>query len=165
MDNQPTEIFKIDNDTKAEWALSKIREQEAEYNRLADICKAQIDFYKLKLEEYQKDLDSNTKYFKIQLEQYFNTVEHKKTKTAESYKLPSGTLKLKYKENIKKDEEKLLEWLTRAGKEEYIKTVKSASWGSFKKTLERVNGKYVTEDGEVVEGVEVECKGSEFIIE
>lgn len=161
MDNN----FIIDTDIKAEWCLERIREQEAEYNRLAEICKAQIDFYKLKLEEYNKDLEINTSYFKIQLEQYFNTVEHKKTKTAESYKLPSGTLKLKYKENIKKDEEKLLEWLTRAGKDEYIKTTKTASWGDFKKTLEKVNGRYVTEDGEVVEGVEVECAGAEFVIE
>jgi 5-methylcytosine-specific restriction endonuclease McrA len=44
------------------------------------------------------------------LRQYFNSIEKKnKTKTQESYKLPSGTLKLKYKEIAVYRSQQLLE--------------------------------------------------------
>ena len=100
------------------------------------------------------------------LQQYFATVEHKSTKTQESYELPSGKLRLKYpKEKFKIDDSKLLEWLKDNAMIEYIDTKISPKWGEFKKTVAVVGNKVVTEEGQVVEGVTVEMTEPEFVVE
>ena len=159
------ENFVVDNDNKAEWAINKLKEEQQEADRLISICECQIEIYKDKIDLYKQELEYKNSGLKGMLQQYFDTVEHKKTKPQESYKLPSGTLKLKYKEKIVKDDSKLLEWLDSNGQDEYILINKSAVWGEFKKTLQKVDGKFVTEDGEIVEGVTVEDAGAEFSID
>ena len=160
-----SEGFVVDSDNKAEWAIKKLKEEQQEADRLISICESQIEQYKNKIDAYKHELELKSSGLKGILQQYFETVPHKTTKTQETYKLPSGTLKLKFKEKIIKDDEKLLKWLDSNGQDEYILTNKSASWGEFKKTLQKVDGKFVTEDGGIVEGVTVEDAEAEFSID
>ncbi len=53
------------------------------------------------------------------------SITHKATKTQETYKLPSGTLKLRYQQlEYKRNEELLLKWLRENNMETYIKSDK-----------------------------------------
>lgn len=163
MDNE--DRFAIDDDGKAEWALNKIAEEKAETQRMINVANSMIMKYQEKIEVYQKQFENKTTFLKEQLRQYFETVPHKITKTQETYKLPSGTLKLK-KQNPEyiRDEEKLLEWV-KANKISYVKSKKSVDWAELKKELNFVDDKALTEDGEIVDGITVSERPSVFEID
>lgn len=163
VDNE--ERFVINDDGKAEWALNKIIEEKAETQRMINVANSMIMKYQEKIEVYQNQFESKTAYLKEQLRQYFETVPHKITKTQETYKLPSGTLKLK-KQNPEyiRDEEKLLEWV-KANKISYVKTKESVNWAELKKELKFVDNKALTVDGEIVDGITVSERPSVFEID
>ena len=158
--------FKIDTDQKAEWALNIIREEQAEAQRLINVCNSQILYYQSEIKKVQDKLENKTGNLKAMLFDYFQTVPRKATKTQETYKLPSGTLKLKYpKPEFKRDDSKLVEWLENSSKTDYIKIKKSPDWAALKKTITVVGDKVADENGEIVEGVKVVEREPEFTVE
>lgn len=160
------ESFRIDNDEKAEWALAKIREEQAEAQRIMNVCRSMIMHYESEFKKAEDDLEKKTAYLKGQLEQYFGMVNTKRTKTQEVYKLPSGTLKRKYPgPQFKRDDEKLISWLKARQMNEYIKVKESPDWANLKKVAQVAGDKIVDENGEVVEGVTVVDRPPEFIVE
>jgi len=157
--------FKIDNDQKAEWALNVIREEEAEAQRLINVCNSQIIYYQSEIRKIQDRLANKTGNLKAMLHDYFKTVPRKKTKTQETYSLPSGKLKLRYPApEYVRDTEKLLAWLKERGMTEYIKVAEIPQWGDLKKIVQ-VSGDKVCVDGEIVDGVEVVEREPEFTVE
>jgi len=160
------EPFKIDNDQKAEWALAKIREEQAEAMRIINVCKSMIMHYEEQMKKAEEDLEKKTAYLKSQLEQYFDSVEKRRTKTQEVYKLPSGILRRKYPSpQFNRDDEKLVKWLKDRQMNEYIKVKETADWASLKKTIQVVGNKAVDEDGEIVEGIAVVDRPPVFEVE
>jgi phage host-nuclease inhibitor protein Gam len=160
------EGFKIDNDNLAEWAVCKIAEDKAEFQRLINVCETKVLEYQDKIKKYQEQLDRKTSGLKGLLQQYFMTVPHKATKTQEIYKLPSGTLKKKYgTPEYKVDNEKLVRWLKNAGLNDFVKTEEKAQWGELKKTVTVSFDKILTADGEVVDGVTAQERPDSFEVE
>ena len=160
------EPFRIDNDEKAEWALAKIREEQAEAQRIMNVCRSMIMHYEQQLKKAEEDLEKKTAYLRSQLEQYFDSVEKRRTKTQEVYKLPSGTLRRKYPSpQFNRDDEKLVKWLKDRQMNEYIKVKETADWASLKKTIQVVGNKAVDEDGEIVEGITVVDRPPVFEVE
>jgi hypothetical protein len=160
------EPFRIDNDQKAEWALAKIREEQAEAMRIMNVCKSMILHYEEQMKKAEEGLEKKTAYLKGQLEQYFDSVEKRRTKTQEVYKLPSGTLKRKYpKPEFKRDEDKLLQWLKDRQMSEYIKIKESPDWANLKKMVQIAGDKVVDEDGEIIEGVTIVDRPPVFEVE
>lgn len=160
------EPFRIDNDAKAEWAISKIREEQAEAMRIINVCKSMILHYEEQMKKAEEDFEKKTAYLRSQLEQYFDSVEKRRTKTQEVYKLPSGTLRRKYlKPEFKRDEEKLVKWLKDRQMNEYIKVKESPDWANLKKAIQVVGDKVVDENGEVVEGITVVERPPVFEVE
>ena len=145
--------FKIDNDQKAEWALAKIKEEKVEAQRFINVCNSQILYYQSELRKVQEALQDKTGNLQALLFDYFYTVPHKATKTQETYKLPSGTLKLKHPSpEFKRDDEALVKWLKDRDMKDYIKTIETPQWGELKKLVQYQNN-FVCFDGEVIEGV------------
>lgn len=160
------EGFVIDNDNKAEWAIRKIAEERAEAQRYINVCNTMINEYQAKIQEAEEQLERNTGYLQSLLAQYFETVETKRTKTQETYKLPSGTLKKKYPQpQLKRDDTKLVEWLKNTGKTDYIKVKESADWANLKKIAQVKGNVVVDENGEIVEGIEVVERPPTFEVE
>ena len=158
--------FTVNTDASAEWCIDKIKKETQEADRLINLAEEMIKQYQDKISDIRHDLESKTSYFKGQLQQYFETVEHKATKTQETYKLLSGTLKLKHKPaKVVKDDLRLLEYLKDNNYSEYIETVEKAKWSELKATLKQVADKYVDENGVVVEGIELQEQASEFIVD
>jgi hypothetical protein len=159
-------VFRVDSDSRAEWSLLRIREEKAELERMKILCENMIQHYQDKIEKAERDYESNTAYFRSQLQQYFETVPRKATKTQEIYKLPSGTLKKKYGGvEYVRDNDSLVRWLKEAGKTELVKVKEEANWSELKKQIKQVEDKAVTDDGEIVEGVTLVTKEDKFEIE
>ncbi len=104
MEEEQQTGFTVDDDRKADWCVRKIQELEA------DTARWQA-YYAEQLERIKAQNDSSIVYFKELLSAYFAQVPHKVTKTAESYKLPNGTLRLKQQQpEYARDEPTIIEW-------------------------------------------------------
>lgn len=159
------EQFAIDNPQKAEWALKQIQAKQEELQEYISVCDGMIDDYNEKKKKAQEQYESSINYFKLQLEDFFRTVKTSKTKTQESYKLPTGKLVLKYpKPKFVKDDDLLVSWLKASGRKELIKVKESPNWSELKSTVEVNGSNVITEDGEIIEGVSVEMSEPEFEI-
>jgi hypothetical protein len=164
IDEQSQEGFTVNDDNLAEWALTKIAETTAEAQRLINVCQVKAAEYQVKIQGYKEKLDKDTSYFKGQLQKYFLTVPHQSSKTQETYKLPSGTLKLKYPQpKFVYDDEKLLMYFRQHNYGDFIKTEATPKWAEFKKTI-AVNGTTVIDaaTGEIVDCVIAQERPAEF---
>jgi hypothetical protein len=161
-----TEAFTVDNDEKASWALEKVAIERAESQRYINTCESMILAYQEKIRQERERLGQKTGYFEGQLQQYFNSADKKETKTQATYRLPTGTLKMKFKKKIEKDDDELFYYLSDNGLCEYYEYVEETKikWAEFKKTLKFVDGKAVTSDGEVLDFI-TETTEEEFVLE
>lgn len=163
--NEYKEEFKVDTDVKAEWCLKKIADKKAEAKRYTDVCNEMIRQYQDKITRNEEKLQTEVWVLTSKLLTYFEEVEHKATKTQETYKLPSGTLKMKYATpEFIKDEEAFKNWV-KQNRPERIKTTESIEWGELKKELTIDNDKAITKDGEIVEGISVKYTNPQFVVE
>lgn len=154
-----TEGFVIDTDAKAEWALKKIREARADRDTW-------VAWYKDKIREVTEQVDFDTMNLERKLADYFETVPHKTTKTQESYKLPSGKLVLK-KQNAeyKRDDAAVIEWAKANGLTQYVKVKEELAWAELKADTATFGEHLVTEEGEIIPGIEVIAREAKFSVE
>lgn len=159
--------FTILDDKTADWAIRAIAKEKAEYDRLQALADAQIEEIKARAEAEKKRYENATEYLKGKLLEYFQTVEHKQTKTTEKYKLLSGTLTLKKAaQTMEPDKPALADWCIENGYTDLVKTEISPKWAEIKKKLEiKGNNVVVTETGEVIACVKVVEKPGEFDID
>lgn len=158
------EGFVVDTPTKADWCIQRIAEYEEETARMKEIAEQEIAEIKGRLDDITERNEHQINILKGHLLPFFNSVEHKATKTQESYKLLHGTLQFK-KPTIKikrPDDEELVTYLKNAAPE-FIKTTFSAEWGEFKKLLDVVDGEVInTETGEKIGIITTEEVPGEF---
>ena len=122
------ETFTIADDSTAEWALRKVLEAKAEKDRLTELVKAEAAKLKTHQELIDKKYENSTGFLMAHLFRYFNTVEHKNTKTQETYQLLSGKLVFKKpKLEANKSEDALLAWC-KNNAPEYVKTSESNAY-------------------------------------
>ena len=153
------EGFTVDSDAKAMWVLEKIRKARADRDEL-------VEWYNKQIEKINQQTDFNTILLERMLADYFRTVPHKKTKTQESYSLPGAKLVLK-KQNpeYKHDDKTVIAWLEKNNGTQYIKTKKELDWAGLKGKTEDFEGNIVTEDGEIIPGIEVIYREPKFVVE
>ena len=135
-------VFLVRDDQAAEWCMKKIREAEAEYNRMEE-------WYDMQIQKARERCESTVNYM---------------TTLLMKYQLPSGELVLsKAKDDYKAaDNQKLLDWCA-VNDPDLLKTVQSPKWADIKKRLTTVDGKVVDkETGLFVDGVEIEHKEAKF---
>lgn len=151
--------FVIDTDAKAEWAMTKIKEARADRDRW-------VKWYEDKIKEITEQTDFNAMNLERMLAEYFATVPHKKTKTQESYSLPGGKLVLKTQNpEFKRDDKAVIEWAKANNLPQYVKIKEELAWSDLKGATDVFEGHIVTEDGEIVPGVEVIERDAKFIVE
>ena len=136
--------FKIDSDRLSDWAIRKIKEEQEEHDRIVAIAKEEIEELNKQISLLDKTLESRTGYLKSKLYEYFRTVEHKATKTQESYKLLSGSLVWKKpSQKLVPDKDKLLAYVKEHNMPEFVKVKEEIDWATYKKECEIVDGKAV----------------------
>lgn len=172
VEDEEKEVWKVKDDLEADWVLDRLREIKAEYNRSEMVVQDKIQQLQHYLQKEKKKADSEIEFFESKLREYFKTIEDnaKDTKTQKSYKLPSGTLKLKKsKVDFDYDKDKLVKIADKyENMEDYIKTKKDFDWAEFKKQLE-IDGDWIInkETGEIVEidGLELKETDEKFSVE
>lgn len=149
----------IQNDDEAEECIQAIKAAEADVvfwkNYYAEALQKIAD-------ASQRIIDNNT----ARLEAYFDTLPHKKTKTQESYPLPSGKLVRKHQDTefIRNDDE-LLSWLHDNNGEKFIKTKESVDWAGMKRTLSVLGETVVDENGEIIPCIKASERPDVFKVE
>jgi len=163
---EETEKFVVDNDLKADWCLDKIREEEAEVKRMQMVVEQKIYQLQANLEAFKSSREQTISFFESKLLEYMQTLHLKPTKAGNyTHTLPTGKIKLsKQLPEVRRNENTLLEFLKKT-EPKYIKVKESVDWANLKKTLKQVDNKYVTEHGEVVEGVELLERDYKFKVE
>lgn len=160
------EGFIIDCDEKAEWALQKIAVERAETQRYINVCQSMILEYEEKIKKAQEKLTNKSIFLEGQLQKYFECVEKRYTKTQQTYKLPSGTLKLKYQQpEFKRDEQILTKWLKENNMIEFVKIEEKPNWSELKRSINISGENAVTHDGLIVDGVKVIDRPPVFEVE
>ena len=159
--------FKIDSDSKAEWAVKRIKEAEREQNRLlalVDEERAELDVREKEiLDNYAKKTDG----LKAMLEEYLRAQyakeEARETNTQITYQLLSG--KLVYKKSgleLKHNADVLVNWC-KEHLPDAVKVTYTPKWAEIKKNIKVVDGVPVyAPTGEVVDGVEEAYVASKF---
>ena len=159
--------FKIDSDSKAEWAVKRIKEAEREQNRLlalVDEERAELDVREKEiLDNYAKKTDG----LKALLEEYLRAQyakdEARETNTQITYQLLSG--KLVYKKSgleLKQNADVLVNWC-KEHLPDAVKVTYTPKWAEIKKNIKVVDGVPVyAPTGEVVDGVEEAYVASKF---
>ena len=152
----PPAPFRIADDDVADWAIKKIAEKKAEYDRLKDLADREIERITMKVEQAKRRYEADSAFLTGRLADYFQTVPHKKTKTTEKYQLLSGTLTMKLGgTDYKRDDAKLIAWLKENGHEDMIRVKEEPAWGDLKKQIEAVGSSvFITATGEILEGIE-----------
>lgn len=148
--------WRIADDGCADWAIKKIKTEKDELDRITALGEQEISRIKEQIERAKRRYEQNTAFLTSMLEQFFDTVEHKRTKAGtETYRLLHGQL-VRKPGGIKaeQDQEKLVQWLRQSGREDLIKIEESARWGELKKELIFVGTVATLADtGEIVDGV------------
>lgn len=127
--------FVIDSDSKADWALSIIKQEQDEQQRLLNSIDEQIEILKAKRERIAEN--DKCRFLKGKLNEYFESIQDGKRemKTCIKYKLANGELVYtKPKISYKRDNDKIITWLSEHNKFEYIKTNPTVDWKELSKT-------------------------------
>ena len=153
------EEFTVTDDSAAAWCMKKIREAE----QGKEMWKRH---YEAQLQKVNEANDRDIAYFTAKLEEYFDTVPHKATKTQQSYALPGGKLVRKQQQpKFETDDEKLVPWLEENFMGQLVKVKKTADWAGLKKVVNVFGESVMTDDGEVVPGVTVTPRPDVFKVE
>jgi hypothetical protein len=160
------EGFHIDNDTKAEWALSKIKAERDEALKYAFTCKEIARTYDNKAKEAMDKAAQKTSGLEGMLRVYFDSVPHKATKTQETYKLPGGVLKKKFGTvEFVRDDKVLVDFLKSNNYTDYLETKYFPKWAELKKDVTVSGNLVINDSGEVVEGVTAVERPDTFVVE
>lgn len=169
---QIRERFEVDNDMKAEWCLSKIRNVRKEKDREIAELQRQMQFYKDQIDLVTKQAEDDEAFFKSMLMPYFaNRQEEgftKATKTQITYKTPSGVLKIKHQNpdfNYKDHQDETVKWLKQNDLAQFVKVKEEVDWAELKKTVKVDGENVVSKDGEIIPGIIVTPKDDVFEVE
>ena len=149
----------IENDDQAEECIKAIRDAEADVEFWKNYYTEALQKIK---NASQQIIDSNT----AMLEAYFDTLPHKKTKTQESYPLPSGKLVRKHQEpEFSRNDDELLSWLHENNGSDFIKIKETVDWAGLKKTLTVIGETVVDENGEIIPCISATDRPDVFKVE
>ena len=157
------EKFVIDSDSKADWALQKIKEHKETIAEKEQLAEERIMQIKAWLESETDKLHQQISSLEYMLFEYASEIKEQdpdfKTK-----KLPFGKLQYRSQRPKWHYKDDLLEY-AESSMPDVIKVKKHVDKRELKKKCEVVNGKVVNkETGEMIEGVEVEERGEKFSI-
>lgn len=149
----------VASDVAAMWEIEK-------RSKIIATAEELIAFYKDKIKKVEEDRDFRVAQCERSLQAYFETVPHKKTRTQESYSLPGCKLVLKTQNpEYKRDDKTIIDWLEKNNGSDYVKIEKKLDWSGLKAKTDVFGGNLVSEDGEIIPGVEVIERPAKFCVE
>ncbi|QTY16912.1 host-nuclease inhibitor Gam family protein [Virgibacillus pantothenticus] len=165
-ENQEQQPFVIDDDSKADWALRKIKLAQAKKEELSNFVQSEMD----KLEAYQaqeqKKLDDDIDRLQGMLSTYALQKRENDPKF-KSQSLPNGRIRfVKQQPKYHYEDDMLLESLKKLERSDLIKVKEAPNKEALKKEFIPHDGKLIDpETGEVLEGVTIEEREETFKVE
>ena len=156
MNEANRERFVIDTPDKADWAVEKVKERQAQRDIYIQAAESKIEELEQKIQNEKEKCNADNAYLLYALDDYLDMVPAKETKTMRQIALPSGKIIRKLaKLDFGHDDKTLIPYL-QANSPEFVEIKPSTKWGEFKKLLS-IQGDTVirTDTGEVVEAVTV----------
>jgi len=145
--------WRVEDDKSADWVIETTAEEVADFDRVLDQLKEKIKFYQDKHNDIANKKQLKIEWRNAKLSQYFDTLpieSKKKTKTQESYELPTGKLVRRHQSPKFDHGEELVRYLEEVHPA-FVKWEKTSLWGEFKKQTKIVDGKVIDEEtGEIV---------------
>lgn len=151
--------FRITDDHTADWAMRRIVELEAD----TAFWKGH---YADQIAKIQRKNEAGIELMKLFLQDYFDSVPHHRTRTQETYALPTGRIGMKNAPaEYRRDEAELLAW-AKVNRAELVQVRETVNWAELKKRLTVADGQAVdAETGEVVPGVTATGGGMKFFVQ
>ena len=143
--------WKITDDSGATYAAKKIAEAKAELEKM-------LAWYEMQAQKAKDEAQETIDFFTAALEEYFQTVPKRTTKTGiQKYAFPGGELVMKPASiEYERDEAQLLAWLKEQELFDLIAVTEKPMWADIKK---RIN-----ETGELPDGVTPVEKPESFTV-
>jgi len=170
--NKENNHFIIDNDSKANWALRKIRHMKKKQNKNKELAESQIEKIQKEIDEIEHWLEKenekvqkNIDFMKSKLKNYAMELKDDNP-DLKTHNLPFGALKFRKRQpKWNYNDDKLLEF-AESNLEEAVKIKKKVDKRKLKKKAEVVGNKAVLEDtGEVIDGIKVVERPEKFKID
>lgn len=158
------EAFEVVNDSQANWALRKIKEHQQEIKWNQEMAQYEIEKIEEWEEQVNQPLTRSIDYFQGLLAQYA-MAKKEADPEFKSLKLPNGNLQFrKQQPKWNYDNKKVVESLKQLGMTDYIRVKEEPAKSDIKKVLTVAGDKVVNENGEVVEGIEIEERDESFSV-
>lgn len=168
MPEEEKERFRVTDNSSANWCLRKIKALKTQQGENTQLAQKEIDRIKAWEEAENGKLQDSITFFEGLLIRY-HMEQFEQDPKKKTISLPDGKLKARAQQpEFIRDDEKLVEYLRKAGRTDYIKVIEKPEWGEFKKIIEvSMDGKTVvdTQTGEIVEGVTAEIRPPKFSVE
>lgn len=145
--------FAVDSPGKADWAVSKVKEEKARLDMYLVAADEHIATLMKQKQAAKDKFDRDTEFLISQLCDYMETVPSRTTKTQVVVDLPSGKLVRKLpKVDFSRDDNRIIAQLIGT---EYVENVPKLKWADLKKTLCPLETGEVINSatGEIVDGI------------
>lgn len=153
------EIVEVRSAIEAKWQFEQRKRIIADRDEL-------IAYYEEQIAKVKADAEYKIGFIDRALFAFFQTVEHKKTKTQESWSIPAGKLVLKKQApEYKRDDKAVIEWLKNNNASQFVKVEEKLDWAGLKSETTVVGNTIVNQDGEIIPGVEVIEREPKFSVE
>ena len=153
------EIVEVRSAIEAKWQFEQRK-------RIINDRDELIAYYEDQIAKVKADADYKIGFIDRALFAFFQTVEHKKTKTQESWSIPAGKLVLKKQApEYKRDDKTVIEWLKNNNASQFVKVEEKLDWAGLKSETTVVGNTIVNQDGEIIPGVEVIEREPKFSVE
>lgn len=160
---QVNERYKVETDEQANWALRKIKQEQASLKQKEELAQSEIEKIQTWFNAESEKIKQSIEYFEGLLAEYAMN-KRKDDETFKSLKLPHGRIGFrKAQPKYTYDDKTLLESLKKANMTDFITVKESPNKTQIKKAFEVAGNKVVNPDtGEILEGVTVQEVGEVF---
>ena len=147
---------------KASWAFREIIEIEKQMQDIEDLAKAELERINNWKKEELKTLEDSKQFFDFNLEQYFR--EQRELDPKFKLSTPYGKVTArKQQPKWNYEDDKTIEWL-KENDISLIRIKEEVNKAELKKKYKIYGNQVVTEDGEVVEGIEIEYRADSVTV-
>lgn len=157
------ESFKVTDLESSNWCLRKLAALQKEQNEIDRLAQSELERIETwKAKEIEK-INSSKEFFESLLGQYF--VEQREVDKKFKISTPYGTVSTrKQQPKWEYNDKQVIESLKKSDMDNFIKTKEELDKAALKKAVKVVEGKAITEDGEVIEGITVIELGEKVVV-
>ncbi|MFZ5965656.1 MAG: host-nuclease inhibitor Gam family protein [Bacillota bacterium] len=146
------EKFTVKDLHEADWCLRKIRTANKKREEIEELARLEIDRINAWKEKELHQLDEGKAFFEGLLVEYL--ISRRKVDPKFKISTPYGKVSTrKQPSKWEYDEETILQYLKQSGNNQFIRIKEEVDKENLKKSVEVVNGRAVTENGEIIEGI------------